>query len=187
MTTRWYRVLTRLVGMTTCAVFVVLAAQWMSISFGWTPLIELDTVQRRTDRFSSTLREGPAMLVAVGLIMVGALLFVAWLLAARRTRSDRTFRVGERSRRLRIDRPSLAASLERTLESLDQRVDATVNVSRRGAVDLRLVTPDISVTGTVAEHTELLTSTMERRNLPCRLRTVDVVDVRKLKTRHRVR
>ena len=36
-------------------------------------------------------------------------------------------------------------------------------------------------------HRALVTDVLNERNLPCRLRKVDVVDVRKLKTRHRVR
>lgn len=187
MTAPWYRVLTRLVGLVACALVVVIAAQWLSLSFGWDPLIAIDTVADRTEDFTSSLREGPAMLAAIAILVVGLGFLVSWLLAGRRTRDDRTFRVGNRDRRLRIDRSSLAASLERRLDPVDQRVDATVSVSRRGRVDLRLVTPDTSATGTVADHTAHLRSVIDERSLPCRLGSVDVVDVRRLKSRHRVR
>lgn len=187
MTSPWYRVLSRFVGLVACAIVVIIAAQWLSLSFGWDPLIGTTTVSDRADDLTSSLREGPAMLAAIGILIVGLLLLVAWLLAGRRIRDDRTFRAGDRGRRLRIDRSSLAASLERRLEPLDRRVDATVAVSRRGRVDLRLVTPDTSATGTVAEHTDLLRTVLDERSLPCRLGSVDVVDVRRLKSRHRVR
>lgn len=187
MTTAWYRALTRLVGFIACAAVIVVAAQWLSLSFGWDPVIGIDAVTRRSNRFRSPLNDGVAILVAVALGVAGLTLLIAWVLAGRRTRDDRTFRVGRRNRRLRIDRNSLAASIERRLEHLDQRVDATVDISRRGNVNLRLVTPDTSATGTVAEHTNAVTSMLSDRGLPCKLRSVDVVDVRKLKTRHRVR
>ncbi|BAN03587.1 hypothetical protein [Ilumatobacter coccineus] len=187
MTIAWYRAITRLVGFATCALVVLIAAQWLSLSFGWKPVVDTDTVATRTDRFRSTLREGPAILIAVTLIIGGVVLFVAWLLAGRRTRDDGTFRVGTRQRRLRIDRNTLAASIERHLEPIDRRVDATVSVTRRGQVDLRLVTPDTSATGTVSEHTAAVTGLLSERSLPCTLRSVDVIDVRKLKSRHRAR
>lgn len=187
MTITWYRALTRFVGFVTCALVVLIAAQWLSLSFGWNPVVARATVVSRTARFQSTLNEGPAILIAVALIIGGVVLFVAWLLAGRRTRDDHTFRVGPRRRNLRIDRNTLAASIERRLEPIDRRVDATVTVSRRGRVDLRLVTPDTSVTGTAAEHTTALTDLLSERSLPCTLRAVDIVDVRKLKSRHRVR
>lgn len=187
MTSPWYRILSRSVGLVACAIVVVIAAQWLSLSFGWDPLIDIGTVRDVTDDFTRTLREGPTMLAAIGVIVVGVVLLVAWLLAGRRSPDDGTFRVGARGRRLRIDRSSLAASLERRLEPLDRRVDVDVSVSRRGRVDLRLVTPDTSATGTVAEHTDKLRDIVDERNLPCRLGSVDVVDVRRLKSRHRVR
>ncbi len=185
--TTWYRTVTRLAGFAACAILILIAAQWLSLGFGWSPMIGTDTVAERANRVTSTLNEGAAILIAVALIIGGIVLFVAWLLAGRRTHDDRTFRIGKKSRRLRIDRNTLAASIERRLEPLDRRVDATVDVTRRGHVDLRLVTPDTSATGTVAEHTALVTDVLDERNLPCRLRKVDVIDVRKLKTRHRVR
>ncbi len=187
MTTTWYRTLPRIAGFVACALVVLVAAQWLSLGFGWNPVIGMETVAARTDRFTSTLNEGPAILIAVALIVAGAVLFVAWLLAGRRTHDDHTFRIGARKRRLRVDRNTLAASLERRLEPLDRRVDATINITRRGHVDLRLVTPDTSATGTVAEHSRLVTDVLTERNLPCKLRKVDIVDVRKLKSRHRVR
>lgn len=185
--TTWYRVLTRLAGFVACAVVVLIAAQWLSLGFGWNPLIGADTVAERTDGFRATLNEGPAILIAVALIVGAVVLFAAWLLAGRRAHDDRTFRIGNRSRGLRVDRNTLAASIERRLEPLDRRVDATVTVGRRGQLDLRLVTPDTSATGTVAEHTALVADVLTERNLPCRLRKVDVVDVRAIKSRHRVR
>lgn len=104
-----------------------------------------------------------------------------------RLRSRPHLRVGSRRDGLRIDRDSLGASLERRLEPLDRRVDASIAVSRRGRVDLRLVTPDPSVVGPVAEQTTALTEILTDRGLPCRLGNVNVIDVRKLKSRHRVR
>jgi hypothetical protein len=187
MTIPWYRALTRLVGLLACALVVFVAAQWLSISFGWDPLVGADTIERWSNRITRSLRDGPTMLIAVAVTVIGLLLFVAWLLAGRRTRDDHTFRVGTRGRSLRVERTTLASSLERRLEPLDQRVDATVQVSRRGQIDLRLVTPDTSATGTVAEHTEHLTSILSERSLPCTLRSVDVIDVRRQKSRHRVR
>ena len=185
--TTWYRTTSRLAGLVACVFVVLVAAQWLSLGFGWDPLIGSETVGTRTDRFRSSLNEGAAILIAAALIIAGVVLFVAWLLAGRRVHDDRTFRVGSRSRRLRVDRNSFAASIERRLAPLDRRVDASVNITRRGHVDLRLVTPDTSVTGTVAEHRALITEILAERNLPGRLRKVDVVDVRKLKTKHRVR
>ncbi len=187
MTITWFRVLARITGLATCALILVVAAQWLSLSFGWTPLVDLHTVNSRTDRFSSALREGPSILLAAGLVIVGVVLFAAWLLAGRRTRDDRTMRVGARRRMFRIDRDSLAASLERRLEPLDRRVDVAVRVTRRGRVDLRLITPDTSATGPTAEHVRVLADVLDERHLPCHIGSVDVVDVRKLKSRHRVR
>ena len=81
------------------------------------------------------------MLAAVGVVVVGVICLVSWLLSMRHPMSDDTFRVGARKDRLRLDRDSLAASLERRLEPLDRRVDTSVEISRRGRVDLRVVTP----------------------------------------------
>lgn len=127
------------------------------------------------------------MLIAVGVGVLAVGLLIAWLFTLRHPTRDDTFRAGARARRLRIDRDSLAASLERRLEPIDQRVDATVSVSRRGKVDLRVVTPDVSATGPAAEHIAVLSDVITERSLPCRLGVVSVVDVRKLKNRHRVR
>jgi hypothetical protein len=183
----WYRLVSRLVGFAACALAAVVAAQWLSLGLGWDPLIDLDTVQRRTDEWRSSLREGPAMLAALASIAGGLVLLAAWVLAGRRSRADGTFRLTRTRGAMRVDRASLAASLERRLDPIDRRVDATVSVSRRGNVDLRLVTPDTSATGTVAEHTRELSALLDQRGLPCKLRSVDVIDVRRLKSRHRVR
>jgi len=183
----WFRTITRLCGFAACASVVVIAAQWLSISFGWDPLVDPDTVARRADRIAGSLREGPAMLAAVGVEVVGVICLVSWLLAMRHPMSDDTFRVGARKDRLRLDRDSLAASLERRLDPLDQRVDTSVEISRRGRVDLRVVTPDPSITGPAAEHANALSEILTERGLPCRLRKLDVIDVRRLKSRHRVR
>lgn len=183
----WYRPLTRVCGLAASLFVVALAAQWLSLSFGWDPLVSIETVRRRSDDIAGPLREGPAMLVAValGVVALGAL--VGWLLSLRHPNRDATFRVGARADRLRIDRDSLAASLERRLAPLDRRVDADVTVTRRGRVDVRLVTPDVSATGPIAEHTEFLADVLTERGLPCRVGNVDVVDVRRLKDRHRIR
>jgi hypothetical protein len=183
----WYRVIARICGFAACASVVALAAQWLSISFGWDPLVGTDTVDRWTDRIGGPLREGPAMLAAIGVVAAGGLCFGAWLLTLHHPMRDDTFRAGTRRDRVRIDRDSLAASLERRLEHVDQRVDASVQVSRRGRVDLRVVTPDPSVSGPAAEHAAELGKVLTERGLPCRVRKVDIVDVRRVKSRHRVR
>lgn len=183
----WFRLTARVCGFVACASVVALAAQWLSISFGWDPLVAIGTVEQRTADIKGSLRDGPAIIAAVGVVLVGLLCLGAWLLAMRRPARDDTFRVGARRDGLRIDRDSLGASLERRLEPLDRRVDSTVAVSRRGRVDLRLVTPDPSVTGPAAEQSAALTDILTERGLPCRLRDVKIIDVRKLKSRHRVR
>lgn len=183
----WFRIFARACGFVACAIVVALAAQWLSISFGWDPLISVDRINARARQIAGPLREGPAMLVAIGVGIVGLIALAAWLMSMRSPSSDATFRAGPRRERLRIDRDSLAASLERRLQPIDRRVDATVSVSSRGGVDLRLVTPDPSTTGPVSEHTAALADLLTERALPCRVRRVDVIDVRKLKSRHRVR
>lgn len=183
----WLRILVRVCGLVACAIVVVLAAQWLSISFGWDPLVSSDTIDERTNSIGGPLREGPAMLAAVAVGVIGLLAAAAWLMSFRHPSRDHTFRAGPRSQRLRIDRDSLAASLERRLEPIDRRVDASVSVTRRGRVDLRIVSPDPSMTGPAAEHSAALADVLTQRSLPCRVGTVDVVDVRKLKSRHRVR
>ena len=177
----------RVCGFAVCGFAIVVAAQWLSLSFGWDSLFSADTVRRRTDDIAGTIREGPAMLVAVGVGIVGLVASIGWLLSFRHSSRDTTFKFGSRSDQVRIDRETLAASLERNLEPLDQRVDVSVSVSRRGRVDLRLVTPDVSATGPAAEHVSVLTDSLGERGLPMRIGRVDVVDVRRLKSRHRVR
>lgn len=183
----WFRIIARVCGFAACAIAVAVAAQWLSLSFGWDPLVETATVDRWADRIAGPVREGPAFLAAVGVVALGLLGLFAWALTFRHPMSDDTFRVGPRGNLVRIERNSLAASLERRVEHLDRRVDASVDVSRRGRVDLKVVTPDPSATGPAAEHAAEISKILTERGLPCRLRRVDVIDVRRLKSRHRVR
>ena len=187
MTTSWYHISSRLLGLLACVVVVVLGAQWLALSFGWEPIIGERVASEWSERVSRPLREGPAMLVAVAAAAAGAVLLVGWVLAGRRGRPERSYRLGRRSRRLRIDRSTLAASLERRLDPLDRRVDVHLDVDRGGGLHLRLVTPDTSATGTVAEHSQRLKDVLDERGLTNRVKSLDVLDVRKLKSRHRVR
>jgi hypothetical protein len=67
----WFRTVVRLSGFLACASVAALVAQWPSISFGWDPLVDADTADRRADDIVGLLRAGPAMLVAarVGIVI----------------------------------------------------------------------------------------------------------------------
>ena len=88
----WYRITARVCGFIACAAVVLLAAQWLSLSFGWDPLVATDTAQQRANDVEGAIRDGPAIIVAVAVFLIGVLCFVAWVLSIRPPARDDTFR-----------------------------------------------------------------------------------------------
>ncbi|MCA1705971.1 MAG: hypothetical protein LC808_23000 [Actinobacteria bacterium] len=160
------RLAPRLVGLCVAVIVLMAATQLLTLSVSSDPVLDREDVHAVTRWMRRAHNSGAEVLIGLALFAAGC--WLAWALVA-------SLGIGRKvltSRRgdgwTRIDRRSLAESLERSLAPVDPHATVAVNVRRNRRVDLTVVTtspwPDERLEETRAELERLL----GERGLPCR-------------------
>ncbi len=179
-------VVARALGLTGALLVLAVAVQWLLLGFEADPLLDHGRVRDLTDWIAERPRAGAALFSGIALVM--GCLVLLWVLWSTRT-LDRLVITTTRARSgwTKIDRLTLGASLTRVLDAIDRRTDLTVHVTRRGRVDLRVVTPDPSSVGSLQELRDAIDALAASRNLPIRSGRITVTVPRRMTARRRVR
>ena len=177
------RFLARLVGLVVAATLAVAATQLFAIGFETRPLFNDSSLT--SIRSWITSRPAPATALLAGMAM--AALAIAMFASISTGQTSPSVRIRRRDGWTRVDRASLADSLERRLESIDRRNSVTVTIGRRGTVDLDITTSDLSIDGPATELPAALAAICDERALPCRPGIVTLKPRTSAKRRHTVR
>jgi hypothetical protein len=178
----------RIAGLAVAVTVMVAAGQLLAVSFDQQPLVGTDLAGRIERWVRSTPSSGAATLAGAALVVTGVWLIV--LVIRSRVSNGGVVTVHRRKRSgggVAVDRNTLADALQRELSKVDQRADVDVHVRRSGRIDLDVVTPDPTPTGSVLNIRERLDEIVAERHLPCRSGRIRSTRPRKVKGRRRVR
>jgi hypothetical protein len=177
--------LSRGIGLLVAAVALVVAAQWLLLGLEYDPLFDRGRVDDLTDWITGDVRRGAELLVGIAVIL--AALVVGWTLWQSKGVDRPVITTRRRRGWTKVDRRNLADVIERRLETVDRRSDLEVKLTRRGRVDLRLVTPDPSALGPIQEYRDVIDELATQQHLPIRSGRVVVTVPRRMTARRKVR
>jgi len=179
------RLVLRALGLAVAAIVLVVATQLLMLSFDADPLVSRETVDDLVDWIGGDPSDGAAILVGVALLALAV--WLGWMAVSSAGTEQHVITTRRRNGWTKIDRRTLGDSLERRLDSVDRRSDVAVRVRRGGRVDLEVVTPDPSITGSPRELRDSLNDIVTARNLPCRSGRLTATVPRRMTGRRRVR
>ena len=173
------------VGLAVALLFLVVAAQLILLGFEGSPLIG----RALLDDVTSWMRRRPV--VGAGLV-AGMILIVSsvglWWAIARSFGLDRpVITVRTHEGWTKLDRPTLAAAIERDLGSVDSRTDISASIGRGGSTRLAITTLDATAAGPVDDVRNRFADLCRERALPCQLERMTVSAPRPGSGRKRVR
>lgn len=181
----WTRVWARIVGLGVVATLAGAATQLLSIGFGMTPLVSEGNLRAIVDWILRSPQPGAGILIAVVLCVAG---LAALLGALSPRRGPAAITIRRETGWTRIDRKSLAAAIQRELETIDRRSDIDTRVHRSGKVDVGVTAGDVGSDGPATDVRVALDELCSERNLPCQPGTVTVRNLRpSVAKRRRVR
>lgn len=162
-----YRQLTlRFVGLCVAAAVLVAATQTLKLSVESDPVLGRDGVRDVTRWIGREHSGGAEVLVGLGLIALAC--WLVWTFIASLRTDQKVLRARRGDGWTRIDRRTLADSLQRSLAAVDSHAAVFVEVRRTGRVDVTMASssprPDERLEETRAELDRLI----EQRSLPCR-------------------
>ena len=177
--------LSKLLGLITAAAITAVAVQFLAISFGWDPLVSADVTTEATTWIRRRPSEGAAALAGFALMLAAAVIAIE-AFASRRGRGH-AITLRRREGWTRLDRPSLADSLERAVAAVDRRASVSIRIGPRGGMRMNIATPDPTATGAAGDIRRETESVIERRRLPLRLRRTVATIPRRSSARRRPR
>ncbi len=178
----------RIAGLAVAVTMMVAAGQLLAVSFDRQPVVGSDLAGRIERWVRSTPSSGAAMIAGVALIVAG--LWLGVVVFRSRVSSGSVITVQRRRRAgggVAVDRRTLGDALQRELGKVDQRADVDVHVRRSGRIDLDVVSPDPTPTGSSLDVRERLDTIVAERHLPCRSGRIRATRPRAVKGRRRVR
>ena len=179
------RIVLRVLGLGVAAIVLVAATQLLLLGFEADPLLSRSRVDSFVRSIQDPVHPGPGILVGLALVGLAALLLGVIVASLRTDRPVLTTR--RRGGWTKIDRKTLADALERRLEDVDRRSDLDLEVTRRGRVNVKIVTPDPAAAGPAQELRDAVDDEIERRGLPCRSGRITVNVPRRMTSRRRIR
>jgi len=177
--------LRRGIGLLVAAIVLMVAAQWLLLGLEYDPLIDRGQADDLTGWITGDTRKGAELLV--GMAMILAALVIGWVLWQSRGVDRPVITTRRRRGWTKVDRRNLADAIERRLVTVDRRSDLEVELTRRGRVDLRLVTPDPSALGPIQEYRDVIDEMATQQHLPIRSGRVVVTVPRRMTARRKVR
>lgn len=175
----------RAVGLVVAGIVLLAAAQLLMLSFEIDPPLSRAAIDDLGGWVRGSPSTGTGIFVGIALVLLA--LGGAW-------KFGRMFGTGGRvltTRRWRgwtkLDRVTLEDAIERQLEAIDRRNDVHVRITRRGQVNVRLVTPDPSAIGPVQEIRDAIDVQCASRALPCRSGRITATVPRRMTRRRKVR
>jgi hypothetical protein len=172
------------VGLAVAGIVLTAATQLLLHGFETDPMLSAGTVDSLADWIERRPREGAALLGGIALCLLGvALSWLAWT-----SRVDHQIAITTRRANgwTKVDRKTLAEALARRLEDIDRRSDVRLTVNRQGRVDLRVVTPDPSISGPIPKYRDAIDQEAGARHLPVRAGRVTTTRPRTMTGRRRV-
>lgn len=156
----------RFVGLCVAVIVLVAAAQMLTLSFGSDPVLDRVGVRAVTRWARRRPSGGAEVLLGLALVALGCWLTLTLITSLRTDRKVLTTRRGDGW--TRIDRHTLADSLERSLVRLDPHPTVSVKVRRNGRVDITVTTPSPWPDERLEETSGELKRLIAQRSLPCR-------------------
>jgi hypothetical protein len=175
----WRQLALRLLGSCAGLAIVAIAAQLLAISLGTQALLGQGDVDATVDWIRRSHGDGAEVLVGAALVAL-AVWFTWAFVSTLRTRRPVVVTRRE-SGWTRIDRRTLAGSLERSIGLVVPRARIAVRVRRKGRVDVTIFTRDPDSAHYVEESLAELERLITERGLPC---TVGRVEARLPRGKH---
>ncbi len=178
-------IIMRVLGLAVAAVVVIAAAQLLMLSFEIDPLFSREAIHRLTGWIQGDPSTGAGILSGIALVI--ASLVGLWMYGRLLGAGGRVLTTRRRRGWTKLDRTTLEDTFERRLAALDRRNDIRVRITRRGRVNVRLVTPDPSAMGPAQEIRDALDDHCAERALPCRSGRIKATVPRRMNWRRKVR
>ena len=175
----------RVIGLVVAGIVLLVAAQLLLLSFEIDPPLSRAAIDDLGEwvRGSPSTGTGLFVGIALALLALGGLWnFGRMLGTGRRVLTTRRWRGWTT-----LDRITLEDAVERQLEAIDRRNAVRVRVTRRGQVNVRLVTPDPSAIGPAQEIRDAIDAQCTSRALPCRSGRITATVPRRMTRRRQVR
>ena len=158
--------LLRTLGLTVATIVLMLAAQFILLSFETTPLVPEGVVHDIAAW--ARRRPLPGAGILAGLAMSAFALWSFWCLVRSLGGDRRTITVRRQDGWTKIDRTGVERLIERALREHDPDLDPTLSVGRRGEVEAEVVTSKPTTVEAADELRAVIDRTCSERSLPCR-------------------
>lgn len=175
----------RVVGAVVAGIVLLGAAQLLTLSFEIDPPLSRAAVDDLGGWVQGSPSTGTGTFVGIALALLALGGF--WTFGRALGTGRRVLTTRRRRGWTKLDRVTLEDAIERHLEAIDRRNDVGVRVSRRGRVNVRLVTPDPSAIGPIQELRDAIDEQCASRALPCRSGRITVTTPRRMTRRRQVR
>ncbi len=160
------RLVPRLVGLGVAVIVLMAATQLLTLSVGSDPVLDRDDVDAVTRWIRGEHRGGADVLIGLALVAAGC--WLVWVLIASLRTDRKVLRTRRRDGWTRIDRRSLARSLERRLATMDPDATLSVQVRRNARVDATVATTSPWPEDRLDAIQAALERLIAERGLPCR-------------------
>ncbi|MCY3953820.1 MAG: hypothetical protein OXG69_14925 [bacterium] len=175
----------RAIGAVVAGIVLLAAAQLLMLSFEIDPPLSRGAVDDLTEWVRGSPSTGTGLFAGIALVLLA--LGGLWQLVRTFGTGGRVLTTRRRRGWTKLDRITLEDAIERRLEAIDRRSDVRVRITRRGQVNVRLVTPDPSAVGPVQELRDAVDEQCAARALPCRSGRITATVPRRMTRRRRVR
>lgn len=160
----WRQVALRVLGILVALAVLAVAAQYLVLAVSDQALLPRDDVRATARWVARSHGDGTEILVGIGLVLVGLLL--AWAFVSTIGASRRVITTRRANGWTRVDRASLAPSIQRVVDPEFPRDDVAVRLARRRQVGAVVRTDDVHPNEVVAAVQAEIERTIESRALP---------------------
>lgn len=175
----------RAIGLVVAGIVLLAAAQLLMLSFEIDPPLSRDAIDDLAGWVRGSPSTGTGIFVGIALVLLA--LRGVWTFGRMFGTGGRVLTTRRRRGWTKLDRVTLEDAVERQLEAIDRRNDVHVRITRRGQVNVRLVTPDPSAIGPAQEIRDAIDELCTSRGLPCRSGRITATVPRLMKRRRQVR
>lgn len=175
----------RVIGLVVAGIVLLAAAQLLMLSFEVDPPLSRAAIEDLGEWVRGSPSTGTGIFVGIALMLLA--LGGMWTFGRMFGTGGRVLTTRRWRGWTRLDRGTLENAIERRLEAIDRRNDVRVRISRRGQVNVRLVTPDPSAIGPVQEIRDAVDDQCASRALPCRSGRITATVPRRMTRRRQVR
>ena len=175
----------RIIGAAVAGIVLLAAAQLLMLSFEIDPPLSRGAVDDLTGWVQGSPSTGTGLFVGIALVLLA--LGGLWKFGRSLGTGGRVLTTRRWQGWTKLDRITLEDAFERQLEAIDRRNDVRVRITRRGQVNVRLITPDPSAIGPIQEMRDAIDEHCTARDLPCRSGRITATTPRRMTRRRQVR